>query len=354
MMPGLERLDLLEDVLRLGVVQTSWSLNVLRTGERIVFDLGSLSGDVEHPFTVNMEQSQFVDILLQKLAALPTVGFAWDTKVVGLIQDREGCAVEAEGPDGPQVFRANLVVGADGARSSVRRHLGLAFPGLTWPERFVATNLRFDFSDMGVSRAATHIDPDRGALIAKVDRSGLWHYLYAENLRLPEATIGDRMSEVFADVLPEGADPGVESWAAGRMHQRVADTFRMGRVLLLGEAAHVTAPTSGFALVGAFFDVLAATEVVGAVARGETDESVLDNYALDRRRVFTEITTPVCSETKMLVFNASDPGRLERELSRYRAAASNSASMRNFLLLARELESPSLLTSRSASAPSSA
>lgn len=350
MMAGLERLDLLEEVLKAGVVQTSWSLNVLRTGERIVFDLDALSDDIEHPYTVNIEQRQFVGILLRKLTALSTVTFAWDTKAVGLVQDRDGCTVEVEGPDGPSTFRAGFVVGADGARSLVRRHLGLAFPGLTWPERFVATNLRFDFSTIGVLQAATHIDPDRGALIAQVDSSGLWRYLYAESVRLPEETISDRMNEVFADVLPDGADPGVESWAAYRMHQRVADTFRVGRVLLVGDAAHVTAPTSGFGLVGAFFDVLAATDVIGAMARGETTEAALDNYAVDRRRVFTEITTPVCSETKMLVFNSSDPGRLERELTRYRAAASSRASMRNFLLLARELESQSLLTSRSATA----
>jgi 3-(3-hydroxy-phenyl)propionate hydroxylase/6-hydroxy-3-succinoylpyridine 3-monooxygenase len=158
------------------------------------------------------------------------------------------------------------------------------------------------------------------------------------------------MGAVFADVLPDGSDPQVETWVAQRMHQRVADTFRVGRVLLVGDAAHLTAPMGGYGLVGAFFDVLAATDVVGAMARGEVDDSVLDNFAVDRRRVFTEITSPVSSETKMLIFNGAEPGRLERELTRYRAAASSRASMRSFLMLERDLESPSLLDSRSSTA----
>jgi 3-(3-hydroxy-phenyl)propionate hydroxylase/6-hydroxy-3-succinoylpyridine 3-monooxygenase len=346
MMAGLDRLGLLDEMLAVGVVQTSWSLNVLRTGERIVFDLAALADDVEHPFTVNMAQRQFIEILLRRLKAMPNVTIAWDTKAVRLEQDRAGCTVTAAGPDGEAVYRVGYVVGADGSRSIVRRQLGLAFPGMTWPERFVATNLRFDFSQLGVAQAATHIDSEYGALIAQIDRSGLWRYLYAENMRLPEAGIAQRMTAVFDAVLPGGADPQVESWAAHRMHQRVADTFRVGRVLLVGDAAHVTAPTSGFGLVGAFFDVLAATEVVGALARGETEEAALDNYAIDRRRVFTEITTPICVETKMLVFNGAEAGRLERELASYRAAASSRSAMRNFLLLAVELESESLLVPR--------
>ncbi|MDA3635152.1 MULTISPECIES: FAD-dependent oxidoreductase [Rhodococcus] len=345
MMAGLDHLGILDEMMAVGVVQHAVSLNVLRTGERIVFDLSALSADVEHAFTLNMEQGQFVDILLTHLAASSAVTIEWDTRIVSLDQGKDGCTVVAAGVDGEITRRVGWVVGADGTRSVVRRQLGLGFPGLTWPERFVAVNLRFDFSTMGIKEAATHIDPDRGALIAQIDRTGLWSYLYAENERLPEESIEARMQAVFADVLPDGADPRVESWVAHRMHQRVADTFRVGRVLLVGGAAHVTAPTSGFGLVGSFFDVLAATEVLGAMASGEADEVVLDRYADDRRRVFTEITSPISSDTKMLIFNGSETGRLERELTRYRAAAASRASVQEFLLLAGELASPSLLAS---------
>lgn len=343
MMDGLERLGILDDMVAVGVIQEAVSLSVPRTGETLVFELSSLSDEVKHPFTLNMEQGQFLDIVLDHLAATPLVSIVSGTHFVSLDQDHDGCTVVAAAPDGEHSYRAGWVIGVDGSHSLVRRHLGLAFPGMTWPERFVAVNLRFDFSTMGVRQAATRIDPDRGALIAQIDRTGLWRYLYAEDDRLPEATISARMPAVWADALPDGADPGVETWAAQRMHQRVADTFRAGRVILAGGAAHVTAPTSGFGLVGAFFDVLAATEVLGALARGEADEVVLDRYAADRRRIFTEITSPISSETKMLIFNSSDPIRLDREIARYRAAAASRDATRNFLMLASQLESPSLL-----------
>jgi 3-(3-hydroxy-phenyl)propionate hydroxylase len=343
MMAGLDRLGLLDELLETGVVQTTWSLNVLRTGERIVYDLGVLAGDTAHPFTLNLEQDRFVELLLRRLAERPEATISWQTRLVSLRQDADGVTVVTSGPGGEETRRAALVVGADGSRSLVRRSLGLGFPGMTWPERFVAVNLRFDFSQLGVSEAAAQIDHRRGALIAQVDRCGLWRYLYAESVRLPEQSIPQRMAEVFADVLPDGADAGIESWAAHRMHQRVANTFCVGRVLLIGDAAHLTAPTSGLGLVGAFFDVLAATEVVGAVARGEAGDDVLERYATDRRRVFTEITGPVSSESKVLIFDGTDPERLDRDLDFYRAGAATRDSMRAFLLTAGELESPSLL-----------
>jgi len=343
MMSGLDALGVLDDMLAVGVVQEAVSLNVPSTGETLVFELSSLSDVVEHPFTLNMDQNQFVDIALRHLSATPSVSILWDARVVSLDQDQDGCTVVAAGPGGENTYRAGWVVGVDGANSLVRRHLGLAFPGMTWPERFVAVRLRFDFSTLGVRQAATRVDPDSGALIAQIDRTGLWQYLYAEDLRLPEATIDVRMPTVLADVLPGSIDPGVDTWTAQRMHQRVVDTFRVGRVILAGAAAHVTAPTSGFGVVGAFFDVLAATEVLAALARDGADEIVLDRYAADRRRVFTEITSPISSETKMMIFNSSDPVRLEHEVARYRAAAASREGTRNFLMLACQLESPSLL-----------
>ncbi|MBF4162701.1 FAD-dependent oxidoreductase [Nocardioides acrostichi] len=343
MMDGLHELGLLDDMVAMGLVQTSWSLHVLRTGETLTFDLTSLAEDVERPFNLTVSTERMVALLLARVEELPNVRIEWRSSITGIEQDDDGCTVTAHGPDGPRDYRCGWIVGADGLRSQVRRLMGQGFPGMTWPERFVVVNLRFDFASTGVDQAASHIDPHRGALIAQIDGTGLWQYLYAENERLPEATLEERMRSRFADALPEGAEPHIESWSSGRMHQRFVDSFRRGRVILVGDAAHVTAPTSGYAAAAAFFDVLAASEVLAAMAHGEGDASALERYAVDRRRVFTEIAGPVASETKTLVFDGLAPHQIELELRRYRAACSSRQETRDFLLHARELRSPSLV-----------
>ncbi len=138
------------------------------------------------------------------------------------------------------------VIGADGAASTVRRQLSLEFDGMTWPERFVATNLYFDFERYRYARATFLIDDVHGAVIAKIDNEGLWRCTYMEDAALPETSIMDRLKDVYAAIVP-GADYTIERATPYRMHQRSAARYRIGRVALVGDAAHVTNPTGGLA-----------------------------------------------------------------------------------------------------------
>ena len=345
-MHGLAELGILDEAVSRGMTHRIWSLHVLATGERMTFDLDVLANDVEHPFTLHLPQEQLGDIVLARLAALPNVELAWGTRVQRLTQDSTGVTITATSPDGEREYRSAWVVGADGQKSAVRRSVGLGLPGITWPERFVATNVRFDFDSLGYEVSALQLDPTDGALVAQIDSTGLWRYTYAENLNLPEETVADRMPGIFRRVLPEGAEPEVQAWAAHRMHQRVAETFRVGRVLLIGDAAHVTNPTSGYGLAGGFFDSVSLVEALAAVIHHGASHEILDRYSEVRRRVFTELASPVSSESKQLLWNSEDPGRLEEEVERFRRITSTRARQRQYLLVARGLESAPLRSRR--------
>jgi 3-(3-hydroxy-phenyl)propionate hydroxylase len=350
MMRGLARLGILDEALSRGMTHRTWSLNVLATGERMTFELDVLADDVEHPYTLHLPQEQLGDIILARLHELPHVDVAYNTRVLRLAQDDDGVTVVADSPDGEREYRSAWVVGADGATSTVRRAVGLGLPGITWPERFVATNVRFDFGALGYEVSALQLDAADGALVAQIDETGLWRYTYAESLALPEESVADRMAEAFRRVLPDGAEPEVQAWAAHRMHQRVADTFRVGRVLLLADAAHVTNPTSGYGLAGGFFDSVTLVEALSAVIQHGADDEILDRYSDVRRRVFTELTSPVSSESKQLLWSSEGKGRLEAEVERFRRITSSPARQRQYLLVARGLESGPLRARRSSAA----
>ncbi|XVQ09533.1 FAD-dependent oxidoreductase [Spirillospora sp. CA-255316] len=346
MMSGLDRLGILDDARAVGMTHQVRSLTVLATGERMFFDLKVLADDVEHPFTLHLPQEGLAEIILPKLVDLPNVHLEWNTRVRRIQQDAEGCTVTADSPDGEREYRSAWVVGADGAYSAVRREVGLGFPGFTWPERFVATNVRFDFASLGYEISATQLDPADGALVEQIDETGLWRYTYAENLNLPEESVGDRMTEVFRRVLPAGIEPEVQAFAAHRMHQRVADTFRVGRVLLLGDAAHVTNPTSGYGLAGGFFDSVSLVEALSAIIHDGIDDEILDRYSTIRRRIFTELVSPVSSDSKQLIWNSETPDRFDAEVDRIRHITSSHARQREHLLVGRGLESAPLRARR--------
>lgn len=243
----------------------------------------------------------------------------WNTRVTGLAQDDHAVTVTAEGPDGERTLRAGWVVGADGAHSAVRRTVGLGFAGLTWEDRLVVTDLRFDLSTLGHAGASFQIDPEHGALIGGLDRSGaLWRYTYAENRSLPEETVIDRMPAVFKAVLPEGSDPGLTRWSAYRVHERAADRFRAGRVLLAGGAAHVTNPSSALGLAGGLLDSFVLAETLAAVIEDGASDHMLDSYADARLRAFLDVASPLSSDSMRLAFHMDDPARLAAEVEHYR------------------------------------
>src|SRR5690606_6723299 len=102
-----------------------------------------------------------------------------------------------EGPDGPESLRASWVVGADGAGSLVRKALGLSFEGMTWPERFVATNVFHDFTTGGYSLSTLVVDEQWGAVIVKINDEGLWRCTYMEDASLPEASFMERLPAAY-------------------------------------------------------------------------------------------------------------------------------------------------------------
>lgn len=212
-----------------------------------------------------------------------------------------------ETPQGVKEMSADWVIGTDGARSTVRRLMGLEFEGFTWPDRFVATNISYPFLENGFCNANMVVDPVNWAVVGRLGREDLWRLTYGEDASLDEASILERLPERFAAILPDPSIPyRIDNFSPYRVHQRCAPTFRDGRVLLAGDAAHACNPCGGLGLTGGVLDADALSDALGAVIRGRVDESVLDFYSQERRRVFIEVASPMSSNFKRLL-SESDP-----------------------------------------------
>jgi 3-(3-hydroxy-phenyl)propionate hydroxylase len=337
-LPVLDRLGVLADAADIGVVTSRWCFHVLATGEQLVFDLGLIAADVPHPYNLHISRREFSTVLLGHLSRYPNVSVEWGCRVSDVVQDQGGVSVLYDSRDGPATARAGWVVGADGAHSVVRRSLGLGFAGLTWPDRLVSLDIAFDFSSLGYLPTTYQLDPRRGALVGQVDHAGIWRYVYGESRLSPADTVAERIPTALARVLPAGVDPRPVSWATHRVHERTADRLRVGRVLLAGDAAHVTNPTGGFGLAGGLDDAIVLADALRAVIAGGADAAVLDRYASDRERFFRAVASPLSSETMHLVFHAGSPTRLGAEIEHYRRIVANRDRHREFLLLSSELE----------------
>jgi len=339
---GLDRLGIREDAERNGFVKRDYMWLVKRTGEEMAYDLSALDGTTAFPYNIHLGQHQLAGIARDRLMALSNAEIRFGTTMVTLAQDAESVRVAVDGPDGREFLAAKYVVGADGAGSLVRKTVGLGFDGMTWPERFIATNVFHDFEPAGYALSTMVIDEQWGAVIVKLTEDGLWRCTYMESGDLPEGGFMERLPGAYGHLLAGGGGWKLDRAAPYRMHQRCADHFRVGRVVLVGDAAHVTNPTGGYGLTTGLFDAYALWPTLAAIVLDSADAALLDIFAGDRRRIYLERTSPRATANKSLVFHAWGGGaKLETALEPLRAMARDRDACRQGLMFVKSLETVS-------------
>jgi 3-(3-hydroxy-phenyl)propionate hydroxylase len=115
------------------------------------------------------------------------------------------------------------------------------------------------------------------------------------------------------------------------VHQRVAQTFRKGRVLLAGDAAHVNNSIGGLGLNGGIQDAVNLAGKLARVFHGKADERQLDLYDLQRRTVVTKFVQEQTIQNKKRL-EARDPEQRAQNLAELRATAADPERAKNFLL----------------------
>lgn len=337
---GLERLGIREEVEHTGFPKQDYTYLVHKTGERVDFSLDVLNGRTAYPYNIHLGQHRLAEIALRRLRDFPQASVRFDTRLTRLTQDADGVTLQVSTPTGQEELRADWVIGADGAGSTTRRQLGLHFEGMTWPERFVATNVYFDFEQYRYARATFLIDEQYGAVIAKLDNSGLWRCTYMEDASLPEESVRERLPRVYDAILP-GADFTIDRATPYRMHQRSAARYRVGRVALVGDAAHVTNPTGGLGLTSGLFDCFALYPALAAVLRDGADSAILDRYCDSRREIFLNRISPQAIANKRLIYHANGGGQhLEDALVGLRRLRTDRDFVLQRLMFLKSLETP--------------
>ena len=332
-LPSLAELGVLDDLLEVGTAEPHTAYQVWSSGETLGFDLGVLADEDPYPFNLLVEQQDMTGVLMRHLARQPNARVILGAAVVDIRQDARGVEVSCDTEHGGFDIAADWLVGADGAHSVVRRQLGLAFPGMTWPERLVSVEMNGALEDIGIYGAGLIVDPRHGAIVTSVQPGKRWRYVYAEDRALPEELIESRVPGRVAAGLGPGFADAVEEWSASRLHERSAPTFRVNRALLVGDAAHLTNSSTAMGAVSGIFDALELSAAFVRVLEGENKgahEHPLDTFARRRRHNFIEYVSPAASERKKFIYNLPSDAAVEREVEPYRRAAADKDAMRAY------------------------
>src|SRR5262245_46820648 len=141
----LDRLGAAAPLIAQGLMAPQFQYRTKRQGVLAQFDFGAIADVTRHPYRVQCEQSKLTRILHDQLRRQPGFELRFESPVQGVTQHSSGVEI-AVGRNGRSEIRSGRwLIGADGARSDVRRSLGIEFEGFTWPERFLVVSTPFDF-----------------------------------------------------------------------------------------------------------------------------------------------------------------------------------------------------------------
>ncbi|KAG8624410.1 hypothetical protein KVT40_007477 [Elsinoe batatas] len=233
-----------------------------------------------------MPLGEMVQILYNNAVA-KGVEVKFGYKVKGIEQDDREAWVDVDVIENGQVrgqerLKADYIVGCDGASSVVRKALfGRDWPGLTLPYRFMVQNVFYDgFEEHGWSGGNYIVDNDHWGLIAKRGKAGLWRVTYGDK----QADLSDE--DILKRRPPTPEQYRVEQTNMYSVHNRCAQSFRVKRIFLAGDAAHVCNPMGGYGCMSAILDVDGLSTCLSGYYHNKADESILDKYAEIRRDIF--------------------------------------------------------------------
>ncbi|TDC81536.1 FAD-dependent oxidoreductase [Actinomadura sp. 7K507] len=237
-----------------------------------------------YPYTLMISQADTEAYLLARLEELGGKVIR-PARVSGIDQDADGVTATLE--DGKQI-RASYVIGADGMHSTVRESAGIGFEGGTYAESFVLADVRLSG---GVPQNEVILYFSPAGLVVVAPLPGGLHRIVATVDEAP-AEPGIPFVQQLLDTRGPEAEPArVEELIWGsrfRVHHRIADTYRSGRILLAGDAAHVHSPAGGQGMNLGIDDAVHLGEALSRVLEGEP-ESLLDSYAAARRPLAEQV-----------------------------------------------------------------
>jgi 3-(3-hydroxy-phenyl)propionate hydroxylase len=334
----LDGLGVIDQVIEQGLVAEEFEFWDRPTGEKVAtFDHAALSEDTKFPFVVQCEQFKLAKIFLAKLQGEATATVLFDHNVTAIDHTPEGVTVTATTPDGEKTFEGDWLIGADGGRSVVRKSAGIDFEGFTWPERFLVLSTPFDFqAERGMSFRNYIADPEEWCNCFKVAADGppgLWRLVFPAD---PNADEADLLSDEFVQekmqkFFKRDSDYDIVHRNLYNVHQRVAATFRLGRVLLAGDSAHVNNSIGGMGLNGGIQDAVNLTDKLAAVIVDGADERLMDLYDKQRRTYAVEFVQEQTIANKKRL-EAKDPEARAANMANLRETAADPAKARNFLL----------------------
>jgi 3-(3-hydroxy-phenyl)propionate hydroxylase len=259
-----------------------------------------------HPM-LNIQQQYLEEYLHDACAAHPLIDFRWGNKLVQLEQDRDLAHLSIDTPEGPYALQTEWLVAADGGRSEIRSALGLKMEGASYEGYFVIADIRIDLP-LPTERLA-YFDPDwnpGNTILMHREPHGIWRVDYqlpageTPEQALQAESLKARIDAQLA-MIGHAGTPWEMDWCSVYSARTLTlPDYRHGRVLFVGDAAHLLPIFGVRGANTAFQDAQSLGWHLGFIARGWASESLLANYSAERVGAAREIIDEAGKSTRFM------------------------------------------------------
>jgi 2-polyprenyl-6-methoxyphenol hydroxylase-like FAD-dependent oxidoreductase len=278
----LRELEVSQQLISRGLIVPRFTV---RDRDRVLLTIDFDQLPTDYPYTLMVPQNITEQVLLERLHAVGGRVYR-PYELAGLAQDRDGVA--ATMADGSTV-RASYAVGADGMHSTVRHHTRIGFTGDTYEESFVLADVHMDWH-LPETEVMLYYSP--AGLVVVSALPGGRHRIVATVDEAPEQPSAEFIQVLLDMRGPKQRPARVRDvvWSSRfRVHHRLADHYRAGRLFLAGDAAHVHSPAGGQGMNTGIQDAVALAARLAAVLQDGAADTELDEYEAERRPVASQV-----------------------------------------------------------------
>ena len=303
-----------------------------QTGEYFSFDLSELSDVTPYPFRLQCEQFKLARLLADRLERHDHAQVYFNHRLLTVDQDADGVTVQAESPMGIETFKADFVIACDGANSTVRKWMKVGFEGFTYPEKFVTFSTPVPLEDHFENLAKVNYVADPAEWMVLLRVPTLWRVLVpAHDMDDDYITSDEMKSKVFQNLI---GDPDVQTThrTIYRVHQRVAEKYVDGRMILAGDAAHLNNPLGGLGMNSGIHDIWnLAAKLIPSMKAGSDFAASLGLYERQRQAVMRNFVQAQTIRNKKTL-ESNDPDAQEKYQAELAAILADDERRRDYLL----------------------